>query len=393
MVLRLARLPFVALRRLLIAVSVLVLALSAGLLGVFVFWDDIAEELTTGRRPTQFRGELQAELLDDYAGVFGVGHNSGGTVAATLQARHAGTDVIEIDVASLDGELVSAHFPPLPLVGRRVFRGPTLRDVWTAAAVEVIKLDLKETSSPFRRLVCSFLAANGDGRQVIVASRDAETLDALEACAPASFTFLSVSTGQHVDRLLADPDLAARLDGVTIRETLIDPDRASRLASAGLYAIAWTVNDLTRVNELVRLGVDGITTDNLAIMALLGGQERGERLLARPRSTTEASPQPADDDAEAGRQEQRPGQAHPLIPHDQADLDDLEVLGHEQRKERRSHRRDDQLDGAPSTLGLRSPALHARRPPTPPSRRPPRDHSARDHHRQRRRRPGPGLAA
>ena len=45
--------------------------------------------------------------------------------------------------------------------------------------------------------------------------------------------------------------------------------------------IAWTVNDLARVNELVRLGVDGITTDNLAILSLLGGRERTEPLLRR----------------------------------------------------------------------------------------------------------------
>jgi hypothetical protein len=35
------------------------------------------------------------------------------------------------------------------------------------------------------------------------------------------------------------------------------------------------------MNELVKLGVDGITTDNLAIIELLGGQERDETLLSR----------------------------------------------------------------------------------------------------------------
>ena len=33
--------------------------------------------------------------------------------------------------------------------------------------------------------------------------------------------------------------------------------------------IAWTVNDLARVNLLVEMGVAGITTDNLAILELI----------------------------------------------------------------------------------------------------------------------------
>ncbi len=51
------------------------------------------------------------------------------------------------------------------------------------------------------------------------------------------------------------------------------------LESTGLLVLAWTVNDLARLNELVQLGVDAITTDNLAIMELLGGQQRQEAWL------------------------------------------------------------------------------------------------------------------
>jgi glycerophosphoryl diester phosphodiesterase len=36
-----------------------------------------------------------------------------------------------------------------------------------------------------------------------------------------------------------------------------------------LLILAWTVNDSQRLNELVRLGVDGITTANLAILQAL----------------------------------------------------------------------------------------------------------------------------
>jgi len=36
-----------------------------------------------------------------------------------------------------------------------------------------------------------------------------------------------------------------------------------------LLILAWTVNDGQRLNQLVRLGVDGITTANLAILRTL----------------------------------------------------------------------------------------------------------------------------
>ena len=339
MIVRLARLPFVALRRLVVAVSLLALGLCGVLLAVFVFWGDIAEELTTGRRPAQFRGELQAELLDDYAGIFGVGHNSGGTIAATIQALDAGADVIEIDVASLDGELVSAHFPPLPIVGRRVFRGPTLEEVWAASApAEVIKLDLKETSAAFQRQVCDFLEVHGAQHQVIIASRDQMTLDAVDVCASAVFTFASLSTDGDIAALRGDPVRVARIDGVTIRESLVDQESAEWLASEGLYVVVWTVNGLSRVNELVLLGIDGITTDNLAIMSLLGGQQRGEPLLTSRASPPQPGEQPPEDEPETACQEERPRESHPLLHDDQADLDDEEVLRDEQHEEGGSDR-------------------------------------------------------
>jgi glycerophosphoryl diester phosphodiesterase len=37
-----------------------------------------------------------------------------------------------------------------------------------------------------------------------------------------------------------------------------------------LLILAWTVNDSQRLNQLVRLHVDGITTANLAILRALG---------------------------------------------------------------------------------------------------------------------------
>jgi glycerophosphoryl diester phosphodiesterase len=333
--------------RLLIIVASLVIALSLILLALFVFWDEIAEEITTGRRPVQFHGELATDLLDDYGAVFVVGHNSGGTIAATRQALDHGADVIEIDVASLDGVLVSAHFPPLPLIGRRVFRGPALEDVWNEAKeAEIIKLDLKESSPQFRQLLIAFLDAHKGDHQVIVATRDVTTLRELATRVPEAFRFLSISNRRRLQALEADRQLIAMIDGVTIRHSLIDKETADWLKAERLVVLAWTVNDLDRVNDLVRLGVDAITTDNLAIMELLGGQQRGERFLARRPLPAEPGKEPASDKAKRSGEEQCPGQARGDAPDNQPNFDRFEVFRDEEHQESQNQRGQDEPHGA-----------------------------------------------
>jgi hypothetical protein len=137
---------------------------------------------------------------------------------------------------------------------------------------------------------------------------------------------------------------------VSIRQSLLNTDSASQLRDLELIIVAWTVNDLTRVNELVRLGVDGITTDNLAIMKLLGGQRKGERRLSEHRSAPAAGYQPSNDDASQRCQQERPGQAHLGAPREDAHLDCLVVLGNERREQRQQDRNDHQARG-PSPSG------------------------------------------
>jgi glycerophosphoryl diester phosphodiesterase len=272
-----------------VAGAIVTILASLTLIIFMVFWQDIAEEWTTGRKPDTFNGPLEAELLDDYGLVFSVGHNSGDTLAATRQALRSGADVIEVDVASMGDTLVAAHFPPLPFIGHRLFRGPTLEEVWRqSATADIIKLDLKESSPGFRQRLFQFLVEHRDERQVIVATRDVPTLTMLMSRVPWAFRFLSVSSAERLEKLYGDAQLVATLDGVTIRQSLVTGESATRLRELGLLIIAWTVNDLTRVNELVHFGVDGITTDNLAIMRLLGGEQRGERRLREYRLATQA---------------------------------------------------------------------------------------------------------
>ncbi len=278
-------------------IAAVVISGSLYLLAWLAFDPLTAEAWTTGLQPTLFQGEIdpESQTFPDaaYGSIFGVAHNSGDSLQATLEALIYGADVIEVDVVEIDGTLYSAHSSPLPFVGQEWFRGPRLDTIWTAAfGAEAVSLDLKESSPAFVRLVGEFLASRPPYRKVIVTGRDSSVLAELRRRAPGAVYLLSVPDREFLDRELRD-NTATRetIDGVTIQESALDDETIAWLGDQGILVFAWTVNDLDRVNELMRIGVDGITTDNLAILTLLGGQERGERELVQ-------SPPPGGDGTE-----------------------------------------------------------------------------------------------
>jgi len=262
-----------------VVVSLLLLAL--------VGWAIWASQITTridlwlhGEQPIQFYLSLDGDLLDDYSEVIVVAHNSGDRVTTTREALAHGAEVIEIDVVSVSGGLYAAHAAPPPFITRHIYQGPPLYSMWVAAAeAEAIKLDLKETSPRYVNLVIRFLTTHhttDDERRVIASTRNRYVLESIHTRAPNVILLLSVGTPAQFDALTRDPALVEMIDGVTIRHTLVDEERMMWLRENGLITFAWTVNDLSRTNELVKLGVNGITTDNLAIMELLGGRPNGE---------------------------------------------------------------------------------------------------------------------
>jgi glycerophosphoryl diester phosphodiesterase len=107
----------------------------------------------------------------------------------------------------------------------QLFWGPTLAQAWDhAAAASIIKLDLQRTDRGLLDELIAFLDPRAGSRRVMISSRD-----------PGALLYLHRRLHQHK-----------------------------------LLILAWTVNDGQRLNQLVRLHVDGITTANLAILRALG---------------------------------------------------------------------------------------------------------------------------
>jgi hypothetical protein len=229
-------------------------------------WSGQAEDARWGRRPSQFYSQLPADVRLGGAHVLAVAHNAGDGAAATSLAIAHGADVIEIDVMPIDGRLYAAHDQPpswMPLT----FRGPTLSQAWSrTAGARFVQLDLRDTSVSTLRLLETFLVQHDDGRRVFVSTRSHQALERLSETAPHVVRFLSIGSLSGLQTLMDNPDRIELINGVSIRTDLLTPETTDWLKDRGLLIYAWTVNDVTQLNALVGLGVDAITTDNLAIL-------------------------------------------------------------------------------------------------------------------------------
>ncbi|MGZ4603578.1 MAG: glycerophosphodiester phosphodiesterase, partial [Kineosporiaceae bacterium] len=86
---------------------------------------------------------------------------------------------------------------------------------------------------------------------------------------PHAMLLLSLAFPDAVKLLTADPAPATSIDGVSVFQGLVDANLVAWVHQKGLIVLAWTVDDGRRLGQLVDLGVDGITTANLAVLRAL----------------------------------------------------------------------------------------------------------------------------
>lgn len=151
----------------------------------------------------------------------------------------------------------------------------------------LIDLELKPdpSASPeaLARRALEALERAGSPKRVLVTSESVELLEILRAHAPALETGLVFRS-----RDTRDPVAAARSAGagvVVANASRIDPALAGAAKEAGLGLWAYTVGDLALALELLRLGVEGlVTNDEVAL---------GQALAGASRTTGEPRPKPA----------------------------------------------------------------------------------------------------
>lgn len=246
-------------------------------LGLVAVFDTRVERFTAGRVPSQFVKRLDVDLAGNYKKVLGIAHNAGDDLPAATKAVAYGVDAIEIDVRSAGGELFASHDAPVPFVEDLVFRGPSLSEAWEVARLrDTVLLHLKDGSPGYLNQVRLFLASRPLARTIIQTDKPS-TLRTLRRTIPSAQLLLLILTAQDLEALRRDPQLLAKIDGVSVRDQLLTASVHAWIERHGLLSFAWTVNDEGRMNQLIARGIDGLITGRLDMMRLLGEGPGAER--------------------------------------------------------------------------------------------------------------------
>ena len=227
--------------------GLLVVALVAA---VIVAWP-LVQRYTGAAPPAQFyeKVELDPALTRDTGPGSRHAGNNLGTLAAALRY---GADVVEIDVIS--ARPAGGGRDHWPLAGRA--------GSWPRGQADrsIVKLDLQRTDRGLLDDLVAFLEPRAGSRRVMISSRD-----------PGALLYLHRPfVGDAVHQLQSDAALQEAIGGVSVFQGLVDANLVTWVHRHKLQILAWTVNDSQRLNQLVRLHVNGITTANLAILRALG---------------------------------------------------------------------------------------------------------------------------
>lgn len=230
-------------------------------------------------------GQRQIQFYVPYSGttpiylppVLLVAHNAGDQESTARRALRHNAAGVEIDVRWVNGVLYATHSAPSGLIPMRAWQAPRLHDAWNYSGdASVLKLDLKSTSEQALESLVRFIQARPDDQQIILVSSNADALGYLDGALPDSIEFLSLTSGRDVDALLEQSGRIDGVDGVSVPAWSLTAERVEALKERGYLIDAWTVNDVARLIELTALGVDSITTDNLAFFDMAVDTQAGK---------------------------------------------------------------------------------------------------------------------
>lgn len=214
----------------------------------------------------------------------------GNSLQALEAAAELGVDLVEVDVRrSADGALALWHDPDVRAARRlavaetplaelqaavRQAFGGELVDLGTAAATlrgrAGLMVDLKETG-----LVPGIVRTLGDRGfdDAVVCGEYWEDLREVKRLAPRLGTSLTLGLGWR------ERDGGPRLetidtDAITVARRHVDRAFVERCHARGLAVLVWTVDRPAQMRRLLRMGVDGLTSNRPDLLVELG-QGRG----------------------------------------------------------------------------------------------------------------------
>jgi glycerophosphoryl diester phosphodiesterase len=205
---------------------------------------------------------------------FLVAHRAGNRLADLKVAEELGASLVEADIKLHFGRLEVRHLKtvgPLPILwDRRELVAPwrsrlQLRELLLATAPETeLLLDLKGLRTRLGECVLEAIRPYLRERRFTVCARRWQLLEPF-AGLPVRCIH-SVGSERQLRRLRRR-FAGRRIDGVSIHEQLVDRDSVASLRAIADVIMTWPVNRPERARELLRLGIDGLITDDVAGLA------------------------------------------------------------------------------------------------------------------------------
>jgi glycerophosphoryl diester phosphodiesterase len=209
-----------------------------------------------------------------------IAHRMPSSAEACARFLAAGVDLFEVDVQLSPSGMVVSHYGVVPHT-----RGWLQRDNWRvrwgraggrdpmlAAHLRNVPddtrilLDPKGKEPDRAALVDAIIETLTDRERFVVSTGN---LTALKRLRQAGFeTWRSLGDRAGLDKALAGGRLPE--SAVTVRHTLLDARTVKRLHEVADTVVAWTVNGVDRARALREAGVNGVTTDSLAVVNALG---------------------------------------------------------------------------------------------------------------------------
>ena len=208
---------------------------------------------------------------------FLVAHRAGNRLADLRAAEKIGAALVEADIRLHRGALEVRHLKtvgPLPILWDRwELAAPwrprlKLDELLAATAPETeLLLDLKGSRTELGRRVLEAIAPYLRERRFTVCARSWKLLEQF-AGEPVRRVH-SVGSARQLRRLRRR-FAGRRLDGVSVHEQLLDPESVTTLRGIADVIMTWPVNRPERARELLRLGIDGLITDDAVGLANAG---------------------------------------------------------------------------------------------------------------------------
>lgn len=208
-----------------------------------------------------------------------IAHRGGNNRRAIRSALAAGVDWIEVDVWLHYGRLVARHGASiwrLPLTYDRRLRlnlMPVLQleqliEATRAAGTRLL-VDLKGDAPELSSTVVRALRRRGALERSALCGQAWPPLEAARTLDPSMEVIFSIGRPTHLNNYLARRRDESAPAATSCAHVILNPDNVALLKAAGSTVVAWTVDSEARARTLLSWGVDGIISNNYAMLTRL----------------------------------------------------------------------------------------------------------------------------